>query len=383
MAARLETREGIGGHPLLLGAGIVIALTGLLLLALNAADQGFGGTALGLALSTLPAPILVALVLALDRLEPEPPRLLALTFLWGATVAVLFATIVNTAGGEVVGGMFGQRAGEVFLVSISAPFVEEVLKAAALLLVFRLARHELNGLVDGVVYAGMVGLGFAVGENVHYYADALASGDTALVLVVRGVFTPFAHPLFTAMFGLGLAYAAETRGTGRRVRVALLGLLAAIVVHAAWNSAFFLTRPVLLAIYFLVFWPLLIGVLLVLRKGVHREGRIIRTELAPLVVHGTLDADDVEALGTLRGRRAALARAEAAAGAHGKRAARELAEVATELAFRRHLAGGAVSPADAADITRLAALQARASGRPSPSVPTTELDQGAAPCPIH
>src|ERR1700732_2328537 len=39
-----------------------------------------------------------ALVLLLDRLEPEPRAQLLFAFVWGAGVAALFAALINTAG---------------------------------------------------------------------------------------------------------------------------------------------------------------------------------------------------------------------------------------------------------------------------------------------
>ena len=44
-----------------------------------------------------------------------------------------------------------------------------------LLLFFR--RHELDGILDGIVYAGMVGIGFAFTENILYLASAYVGDD--------------------------------------------------------------------------------------------------------------------------------------------------------------------------------------------------------------
>ena len=50
--------------------------------------------ALGLALA--PVPLLLAAVLALDRMEPEPRSNLVFAFAWGAGVAVLVAGLINS-----------------------------------------------------------------------------------------------------------------------------------------------------------------------------------------------------------------------------------------------------------------------------------------------
>ena len=329
----------------MLVAVVAMVTAGVLLVIVNASDVGTGNATFGLIASCLPAPMLVALVLSLDRLEPEPPAILALTFLWGATVAALFATVVNTLGGNLVAGMFGHRAGNVFLVSVSAPVVEELLKGIALLVMFRLARRELNGVVDGIIYASVVGLGFAVGENVHYYGSALASGDAVITLVVRGVLAPFAHPLFTVPIGIGLALAVGRRRRWSRLTPPLVGLLTAIAVHRAWNSGFLLTLPALVTVAVAVYVPSFVGVLVVVRRGLEREGNLVRTHLATEVADGTLRAEELEALASIRGRRGILRRATAQ-GPAARRAARTLCHVASELAFHREHAAADPRPGD-------------------------------------
>jgi multisubunit Na+/H+ antiporter MnhB subunit len=64
-------------------------LAALILTLLTAADPG--GAALGFALATVAMAGVLACYLWLDRWEPEPPRLLIMAFLWGASVAVVLS----------------------------------------------------------------------------------------------------------------------------------------------------------------------------------------------------------------------------------------------------------------------------------------------------
>ena len=92
--------------------------------------------------------------------------------------------------------------------------------------------------MDGFVYAGMVGIGFAFTENILYLGTALLeTGGEGLVatFVLRGVVSPFAHPLFTAATGLGLVFATRRTGAARYL-VALAGLAVAILLHGTWNA---------------------------------------------------------------------------------------------------------------------------------------------------
>src|SRR5579859_5432643 len=85
----------------------------------------------------------------------------------------------------------------------------------------------------------MVGLGFAMMENVGYYISALVRPDVGGVsllgatFVFRGVLAPLAHPMFTSMTGIGVAYAATHRRGGWAV---WLGLLGAMTLHGLWNG---------------------------------------------------------------------------------------------------------------------------------------------------
>src|SRR5688500_14952295 len=71
--------------------------SGALSLAIILAELGPRAFAVGVLFAVLPVPVYLALALWLDRFEPEPPQVLATTFLWGATVAAALALVVNSA----------------------------------------------------------------------------------------------------------------------------------------------------------------------------------------------------------------------------------------------------------------------------------------------
>lgn len=134
--------------------------------------------AIALPLALLPVPLLVVVVLWMDRLEPEPRGNLAFAFGWGAGIAALAALIVNTADLEYVTmPALGASTGEYVAATFGAPVVEETLKGLVLIGFLRRRRAEFDGPTDGVIYAAMVGLGFAMIENVGYYINALVSPE--------------------------------------------------------------------------------------------------------------------------------------------------------------------------------------------------------------
>ncbi|HEU0013231.1 MAG TPA: PrsW family intramembrane metalloprotease [Longimicrobium sp.] len=337
-------------HPLLTRGAIVCGLLSLLIIGAELGPAAFGA---GFLLAIVPVPVYVVLVLWLDRFEPEPGRTLAQTFAWGATVAVFAALLVNGFAEGFIAGVLGDGAAELFGSIVSAPVVEELAKGFALLLLFRELKDEFDGVVDGVVYAAMVGLGFAMIENVQYYGEAIAAGGEASVLTffVRGLMAPFAHPLFTSMFGIGLGYVRERQGAGASRAWAVLGLAAAVVLHALWNLAASFEEW-FLAAYALVMLPCFVAVLGLIYLSLRREGRVLRRHLSALVDDGLLTPQELECLCRVRSRLWASTRALYRGGTAGWRARRELHHVASELAFHRWRVGRGLSAGPETDARR-------------------------------
>jgi RsiW-degrading membrane proteinase PrsW (M82 family) len=278
----------------------------------------------------VPVPIMVAGVLLLDRLEPEPARDLVFAFLWGAGVAVLGALVLNTLGMKyITEPVFGDQ-GRFWTTVVGAPVVEEALKGAVLFVLLWFRRNEIDGVTDGLVYAAMVALGFAMMENVSYYLQAADSGTQRLeaVFILRGLVAPLCHPLFTAMTGLGVAYAANRR-TGR-VAALLTGLLMSMVLHSLWNTGTLMGAGGLAAIYLLDFF-IIVGLLTLVfleRRGlVRRIGHYLPVYLQT----GLVTPEGIEMLGQMPLRRKARRLARSRGGRDAARAMSEYQLAATEL----------------------------------------------------
>jgi RsiW-degrading membrane proteinase PrsW (M82 family) len=322
---------------------LVVGCAFLVLLALVAAALNIGRqdtrSAFGLAcaLAVLPVPALLAAVAWADRMEPEPPLLLTSVFAWGAGAALVLAYTVNTAGGMVVGQRLGYQAADLVVGSVLAPIAEEGLKAVPVLAIAHWAREQLDDPVDGFVYAAMAGLGFATSENVLYYGRAALAGGLPQALdifVLRGLVSPFLHPLFTSATGLAAVFAATRSG---HVRWALrsLGLAVAAILHSAWNTG--LQTVGFNAVYLGVFLPLFAGVVIAIWLLRRREARLV-TEYLP---HALCDAPLLCQLASPGARRRLRALAHTRAGATGRHAAASFEHTATELAFlQRRLESG-------------------------------------------
>lgn len=338
-------------HPLLVWPAVVC---GVIALGILASVLGVRGFLLGTLVAVMPVPAYVMLALWLDRFEAEPPQVLAQTFAWGATVAVLVAMLVTSFAEEAVGAVFGHGVGAFFGSAVSAPVVEEVAKGLALLILYVELEDEFDGVVDGVVYACMVGLGFGMVENIQYYGEALTGmvdNEPLSVFLTRGMVTPFAHPFFTAMLGIGLGLAREAPDDERRSLPPLIGLMTAVALHSLWNVAAQSTEWFFLA-YLLVMVPAFLGVLWLIVVSLRREGAVIREHLEPLMEQGLLEPSELECLCNARQRTRATLRAWWHGGRTQWRDRRELHQVASELAFHRWRVGRGLSRGELLDAAR-------------------------------
>ncbi|MDQ1512460.1 MAG: protease PrsW [Microbacteriaceae bacterium] len=292
----------------------------LLYLASALGPAGVGVAALA---ALVPFAIVLLVVRWIDRWEPEPRTALLFALLWGAGVAVAIALLFDL-GVQVVVGAAGTKPDEFLQATVQAPIVEETAKGLGVLLLFWFNRRNFDGPVDGLVYAATVAAGFAFTENILYFGRALAEsglgGQFVVVFVARGLFSPFAHALFTSCTGYALGRAAERTGAFGAVGYFLLGLIPAALLHALWNGGLALARNEI-GYYFSVEVPiflLAVGVVLGVRA---RERRITRERLSEYAEVGWFSADEVALLSTWTGRRRALRWADQQPDRRRKRAA--------------------------------------------------------------
>lgn len=261
-------------------------------------------------------------------------------------VAAVIALAVNSLAEVLIFALHGGEAASAVTAVLVAPVVEETAKAAGVVVVLLARRRHIDGVLDGLVCAGFVGVGFAFTENILYFGRAYAQAEelgispaaaTVAAFVARGVASPFAHPLFTALTGLAIGWAATTaRPALLRLAVALLGLAGAIVLHAFWNlSAVAAGGAGLVGAYVLFMVPAFL-VVAGIAIGLHRRERHVFARALPVyVTGGWIPPYDIDMLASLPGRGQARSWAEAQLGSRGERAMRDYQQAVGELAFLR------------------------------------------------
>jgi len=331
-------------------AGLIALFLGLLVLLLIGIETGPVALLLGLLTATIPVPIYIMLVLWVDRYEAEPLWMLATAFCWGALFAPFFAFLFNTIGALIITALTNPKAGEAFAAVVSAPIVEETGKAFILFLFFLWKKDEFDGVIDGIVYASLSALGFAMTENILYYGRAAGGGADALTItfVIRGFFAPFSHPLFTSLTGIGLGLARQSTNMAVKILAPLVGFMMAIFMHSLWNgSAEFGGGPFFFLLYIVVMIPAFIIMLVVIGFALRREGRVVREHLVIDLERGFLTAAEYKELGSILGRMGSSYNAFSRSGVKGWRARRRFNQLASELAFHRNRVARGVYAADA------------------------------------
>lgn len=293
------------------------------------------GAGLAVVYSLVPLPLLLLAYWWLDRVEPEPFRYKAAAFVWGAVIAVLLALALEL-------GLAWLGVNNDWMIAVVAPIVEEAAKGAFLLLTLLRARRIINGMLDGVIVAGLVAIGFASVENLGYYAasylglgdDFPISGASAVTLtfVVRGLFSPFAHPLFTAVLGLALGFAATRQHRWQQWVLVILGYLGSVLLHALWNGSLVVTGGAgFVVAYLLLAMLLLLLAVVVVFIRIH-EHDVLAKSLRQIGARGWLHPAEIGYLVKFARRRQAREFAKIH-GPHALKAMKRYQKLATEVGF--------------------------------------------------
>jgi RsiW-degrading membrane proteinase PrsW (M82 family) len=331
---------------------VLLAVTTIFSIIIQAsfADLTPGGWLLSWFLLVLYAVPVVIAIFALDLYEREPLSLVIGAFLWGAFAATSMSIFANQGWGLALIDWFGIEFAGRWAPALTAPFTEEITKGVGVILLYLIARGEIDDLMDGFVYGAMVGLGFTIVEDVFYFVNVFG-GDPVGVLqgfYVRVIASGlYGHVLYTGLFGIGVAYFVARRRdvpVGKRLGVAALLIGAGIFAHFLWNSPLLDLYPtgeldsvgkylqVILAtavkgLPFLAILALMIGL------ARRREHRWLRAALATEVGKEGLHPDELTVLERPSARRRSRREMAARAGPQAARALKRLQKAQINLAM--------------------------------------------------
>ncbi len=258
------------------------------------------------ALLALPtAAVYVALFVWLDRFRPQRPLVWLLTFGWGAAVSTWCSLHANTWIGQQMATTAADADTGSRAAVFSAPFTEESTKATVLFLLVILLRRQIVSRLSVVTLAGLSAIGFAFVENIIYYGRVItyAVHDVSVanpeetvreLVLLRGVYTSFGHPLFTMMTATGLVVGISARSKIVRVTAPLGGFLLAVGGHMLFNGLASTRSPDQLVTQWIMALVLVGLIVVSLVVSVVQQSRLLRHRLTDVREHGWLTERDVE-----------------------------------------------------------------------------------------
>lgn len=305
---KLRTRwliAAAGVSILFISAAITIVLNELIGLS-ALAQNGVSSVVTALTIPLVPAIGINLLVNFMDRYEREPWFLRLAAFLWGAIIAIPPAFFIEQKVDTILQNLLGSNTSDIvrsMLNGLNAGVTEETVKGLGLLLLFLVLRDEFDNVTDGIVYAALIGAGFAFVENFSYFA--MNSKNTLVLLIVARVILGWlGHSTFTACFGAALGYVRHTRARWKQIAIPLLGYAIAVGLHSFYDFVDFQAASAirtapgdssvalfsLLAIIGDYIPPFLaqVTLLYILVKGLAHEAAVIREFLAVEVSNGVV-----------------------------------------------------------------------------------------------
>ena len=334
---------------LLAGCFFILALLcNLLIIVVSVPD--LRGLLLGLLAALVPTLLYAGLVLSFDRYEREPWQNLLGAFGWGAVIATLFSIILSGAAQGLLTAILGAESGGQLALTVGVPIIEESLKGLALLGLLLLYRDEFDGVLDGLIYGALIGLGFAMTENIIYLGQAYINGGIAglgQLFLAREAFGGLGHALYTGTTGAAVGWARARYGRGvLRFVVPIGGWGLAVAQHSLWNygatrladfsggAPNFLDLVAIQTALFIL--PGLTGLFLIARRSGHAESAILHEQLAEEVAGGILAPDEFALLSSSRQRHLALLTAFRHGGLRRWSLQQQFFQTAAELALCKH-----------------------------------------------
>ncbi len=193
-----------------------------------------------LLLSFVPMILYSAILWWFDRYEKEPLIFVIGAFVWGAVPSVILAIIMQVLLNIPIVALSPDNfTYDMIGGSLVAPLTEEFVKALAVITMVIVLRREIHSPLDGLIYGGLAGFGFAAVENVLYLSGAYATGGLGgaigLAVFRAGVFG-LNHAMYTGFTGLGAAMALEIKTVWLKPVPLLIGFGIALLTHALHNG---------------------------------------------------------------------------------------------------------------------------------------------------
>jgi protease PrsW len=227
---------------------------------------------IGMALA--PVVLLTSIVYYKDKHEKEPLRLLIVSFILGC-VSVVPAIMLEVLAERTGLGESPFQPVQTFLHAFIGVALAEEFSKYIFLRGYLYKHKAFNEPYDGIMYAMMIGMGFAMTENLMYVFSGDSFGDSMRIAIIRALTAVPAHASFAVLMGF---FAGLAKFNKKHAFVLLLtGLLTATLFHGAYD--FFLMQAFYPGITAGAFVSLIIGIFLSLKAmKIHQKASPFKKE---------------------------------------------------------------------------------------------------------
>ena len=199
-----------------------------------------------------PAFVIIMYIYIKDKHEKEPRHLLVYNFLFGAIVSVIVTTILYFLFAEFFPPFIEKSVFDQFIKAFLMVGLIEEFSKYIIVRYYAQPKEAFNEPFDGIVYAVMVSMGFAVTENIFYvFQYGMPTAITRAFTAVP------AHATFGVLMGY---FMGKAKFSNNKKTMNLIGLLLAVLFHGAYD--FFLFIPFVPGIWTGAFISLAIGLFL-------------------------------------------------------------------------------------------------------------------------
>lgn len=204
-----------------------------------------------------PAFIIIIYIYLKDKYEKEPKLIMLYSFLLGAIVSVLISTVLYVLLDYFVPLPDDNNIAQQFIKAFFVVALIEEFSKYVIVRYYSQPRKAFNEPFDGIVYAVIVSMGFAMVENLIYVFQGGLE-----VAVIRAFTAVPAHATFGILMGY---FMGKAKFNGKRIADNLIGLALAVLFHGTYD--FFLFLQFIPGIWIGAFISLIIAIFLA-RKAI-------------------------------------------------------------------------------------------------------------------
>ena len=215
-------------------------------------------------MSFLPPLIYMVWIRNTEKYHRERWKPILLCFLWGASIAIIAAVILEVIlGFSLAISIHDSSMIPLLTVIVVAPIAEEFTKPLALRL--KSVKKEIDELEDGLIYGAVAGLGFSATENLLYGASFFSKGLLVffILIIMRSFGGCLLHASATAWTGYGYGKTIMKHTSLLRI---MPYFALAIFLHGFYNFLVTFDGLGVLSGLILAFTLVLISIILVRRK---------------------------------------------------------------------------------------------------------------------